>query len=220
MVNIIQDLIPQGRRNRPGRVNAATHITIHNTGNTARTATARNHAAYLKAGAADVPVSWHYTVDDKEVIQHLPDHELGYHAGSRGNPVSIGIEICMNDGGDLLKATDSAAELTAWLCGTHGIPVENVVQHNHWDGKNCPQLLRAGKPYGWLTFLEKVRGPAPQPPAPPEPPPSDTPSAWAADACARAVESGLIAGDGKGWFGWREPVTLERLLVILEKSRG
>ncbi|MCL2002757.1 MAG: N-acetylmuramoyl-L-alanine amidase [Oscillospiraceae bacterium] len=224
-MTIIQDFIPPGVRNRPGRPNAMTHITIHNTGNSAATAGARNHAAYLKAGAINVPVSWHYTVDDKEVIQHLPDNEFGYHAGSKGNPVSIGIEVCMNAGGDLLKATDLTVTLCAYLCNKYGISPENIKQHNDWDGKNCPQKIRAGQPYNWQEFIMRVREaladlnqPAPDnQPAAPDIPKEDTPSEWAKTACIAAVTSGLIAGDGQGWYGWKEPVTLERLLVILSK---
>ena len=231
MMNITQDFIPVGRRNRPGKTNLCSTITIHNTGNSAKTAGAKNHAAYLKAGAADVPASWHYTVDDKEIIQHLPDTETAIHAGSStGNASSIGIEICMNEGGDLLKATDNAVELTAELCRRHGLTVDKVVQHNVWWGKDCPQMLRQGKPYTWDTFLRKVgeylaplqegggreadRGSAPS-----EREARDEPSDWARAVCEQAVTSGLIKGDGKGWFGWREPVSLERLLVILHKIK-
>jgi len=160
-MNIIQDLIPKGRKNRPGRVNPMKFITIHNTGNSNKGAGARNHANYLKGDvAANAPVSWHYTIDEKEIIQHLPDNEDGFHAGDgggNGNRQSIGLEICMNSDGDLLKATDLAAELTASLCRKHNIPIENVVQHNRWSGKNCPQLIRGGKPYSWDTFIGKVK---------------------------------------------------------------
>jgi N-acetylmuramoyl-L-alanine amidase len=226
MTDITQDLIPAGSRNRPGKANTMTHITIHNTGNASKGADAAAHARYIKDGAVSVPVSWHYTVDEKRIIRHVPDGEIAYHAGTYGNPCSIGVEICMNGDGNLEGATDNAAGLAAFLCREHGIPVENVVQHNHWkdakypNGKDCPQMLRQGKPYGWDDFLQKVR--RPPEPAPPardipdaagEPPPSD----WAAAACGKAVKSGLIKGDGAGWFGWKEPVLLERLLVVLDK---
>lgn len=62
----------------------------------------------------------------------------------------------MNSYGDLLKATDNAVDLTTSLCKKYNIPVENIVQHNKWNGKNCPQMIRAGKPYDWSTFLSKV----------------------------------------------------------------
>jgi len=160
-LNIIQDFIPVGRRNRPGRANPMRFITIHNTGNSNKGAGARNHAAYLKgATAANLPVSWHYTIDEKEAYQHLPDNEDAFHAGDgagNGNRQSIGLEICMNSDGDLLKATDNAARLTAMLCQKYKIPVENIRQHQQWSGKNCPQLLRGGRPYTWAAFIQKVR---------------------------------------------------------------
>ncbi|MDR2531567.1 MAG: glucosaminidase domain-containing protein [Oscillospiraceae bacterium] len=160
-MNIIQDIIPKGRRNRPGRANPMKFVTIHNTGNTSKGAGARNHANYVKGdSAANLPVSWHYTIDDKEIYQHIPDNEDAFHAGDgggNGNRQSIGLEICMNSDGDLLKATDLAAQLTASLCRKHNIPIENVVQHQHWSGKNCPQLIRSGRPYDWNTFIGKVR---------------------------------------------------------------
>ena len=166
-INITQDFIPEGRNNRPGRANPMKYVTIHNTGNSSKGAGARNHASYIKSDtAANVPVSWHYTVDEKEIVQHLPDNEIAWHAGDggsgTGNAQSIAIEICMNSDGDLLRATDNAAELTASLCRKYGVPIENVVQHNYWkstkypNGKNCPEMIRAGKPYDWNTFLAKV----------------------------------------------------------------
>jgi N-acetylmuramoyl-L-alanine amidase len=160
-MTIIQDFIPVGRGNRPGRVNPMLYITIHETGNTDPESNAKSHAAYLKSDtAANLPVSWHYTVDDSVVYQHLPDDEDAFHAGDgngSGNRQSIGIEICVNSEGNLLKAADNAALLTAMLCNKHSIPIEKTVQHNHWSGKNCPQTIRAGKPYTWVVFIDKVR---------------------------------------------------------------
>lgn len=158
MVKIISALIPLGRKNRPGYPNPCNYITIHNAGNFNKGADAKAHAGYL-SNTSDV-VSWHYTVDNSIAYQHLPDEETGWHAGDGtggiGNRRSIGIEICVNPDGDLLKATDNAAELTAYLMKKHGIPLENVKQHNHWSGKNCPSELRAGRPYSWQVFLRKV----------------------------------------------------------------
>ena len=161
MVTIIQDFIPVGSKNRPGRRNPMKYITIHNTGNSGNGANAKSHAKYIKSPAAvNAPASWHYTVDDEFIVHHVPDNENAWHCADgtngTGNNQSIGIEICMNADGDLLKATDNAAELTAHLMKKYKIPIQNVVQHNHWSGKNCPQMIRSGKPYDWKTFLEKV----------------------------------------------------------------
>jgi len=160
-MNIIQDFIPAGRRNRPGRVNPIKFITIHNTGNSNKGSGARNHANYIKGNtAANLPVSWHYTVDEFGAYQHLPDNEDAFHAGDGagpGNRTSIGVEICMNSDGDLLGATDNAARLIATLCMKYNISPVNIVQHNRWSGKNCPQLIRAGRPYNWDIFIGKVK---------------------------------------------------------------
>jgi len=163
MIKTTTDLLPKAK-NRPGTAISVKYITIHNTGNATQGANAAFHARYLKTSTAiNAPVSWHYTVDESNIYQHLPDNELGWHAGDGtrvpgGNTQSIGIEICMNSDGNLLRATDNAAWLTASLCKKHNIPMENIVQHFRWTQKNCPQMLRSGKPYVWGVFLDKVRG--------------------------------------------------------------
>ena len=43
----------------------------------------------------------------------------------------------------------------------------------------------------------------------------DKPSAWAEEAVAWAKEQGIFAGDGKGNYGWQQPVTREQLALIL-----
>lgn len=161
-LGIQADYIPAGRANRPGGSNPRTYITIHETGNAAKGADAAAHASYLKGGAAvKAMVSWHYTVDDHGIVQHLPDHETAYHAGDgasgTGNTKSIGVEICVNAGGDFAKAKANAASLVRLLMAEHGIPLGNVVQHNHWTGKDCPYTIRhtAG---GWEAFLALCEG--------------------------------------------------------------
>ena len=39
----------------------------------------------------------------------------------------------------------------------HGFPLDKVVQHNHWSGKDCPQTIRA-TPGGWEAFLDLCDG--------------------------------------------------------------
>ena len=154
--------IDAGRKNRPGGVNPCRYITIHETGNKASGADAEAHGAYLNssAGEADL-VSWHYTVDDHAIVQHLPDGETAYHAGDgkagTGNAQSIGIEICVNADGNFAKAKANAAALVRLLMEEHGIPIANVVQHNRWNGKDCPYAIRhtAG---AWEAFLALCGG--------------------------------------------------------------
>ena len=108
-IKIIQDFIPKGRKNRPGYPMTPKYITIHETGSFGKGANAKAHAKYIKSDdAANRPASWHFTVDDTEIYQHLPLNENGWHAGDGesgiGNRQSIGIEICVNSDGNFEKA--------------------------------------------------------------------------------------------------------------------
>ncbi|MCL2398322.1 MAG: N-acetylmuramoyl-L-alanine amidase [Defluviitaleaceae bacterium] len=192
-MQIIQDLIPLTFKNRPAGRNPMKYITIHNTGNASIGAGAKTHSNYLKSNTAvNLPVSWHYTVDDQVIYQHLPDAETAYHAGDgngNGNMQSIGIEICENTDADLFKATENTVTLVASLCQKYNIPIKNVLQHNHWSGKDCPHKLRRNAPYSWSTFLDKVRSKLTSS-LPPEPPASSkTPEEITVD---NAIAAGII----------------------------
>ena len=43
----------------------------------------------------------------------------------------------------------------------HGISLANVVQHNHWNGKDCPKTIR-GTEGAWEAFLALCGGEASQ----------------------------------------------------------
>lgn len=158
MVDIIQDFIPEGRRNRPGRKMKPEWITVHDTANPSRGADALAHAKYLKGSAADVPASWHFTVDDVRIVQHLPLDEIAWHAGDGsngpGNTTSVALEICENADGDRGKAEKNAAELVAMLLKRLALGIDHVVPHKKWTGKDCPHLLLPR----WDAFLEAVKG--------------------------------------------------------------
>jgi N-acetylmuramoyl-L-alanine amidase len=165
-VNIIHDFIPEGRKNRPGyKIIGPEYITIHSTGNTNKGANAAAHGSYLRGAAANVPASWHYTVDDKEIRQHLPLDEVGWHAGDGnngpGNRKSIAIEICENQDGNAERAIKNAAWLAAYLLKRFGLGIDRIKQHYDWSGKNCPRLLRS-KPNGWNDFVGLVREQQPE----------------------------------------------------------
>jgi N-acetylmuramoyl-L-alanine amidase CwlA len=155
---IVQDFIPRGASNRPGRQIAPVSITVHNTDNDSPRANAAAHARYVKgADAQRRKVSWHFTVDDASVFQHLPTSEKGWHAGNdAGNNTSVGVEICMNPELDVARTYDRAALLVAVLARRLAIQVPSgIFQHNHWTGKDCPVVLRH-KTNGWRDFLAKV----------------------------------------------------------------
>ncbi len=161
MTEIKEMLAPAFSAARPGYTMVPGYITIHNTANTNRGAGAVSHGKYLSGAGAKKAVSYHYAVDDSAIVHIIPDSENAWHAGDgangKGNRRSLAIEICENPESDLLRATDNAAELTAKLMRDWNIPLSNVVQHNHWSGKDCPHRLRIGEPYSWNTFLARVQ---------------------------------------------------------------
>lgn len=177
--------VPSGAKNRPGGHNPDQYITIHETDNYARGADAVAHGKYVASeAAAQKKVSWHYTVDDSSIVQHLPDDETAYHASDGngpGNVSSIGIEICVNEGGDFEATKANAASLVRLLMKEHRIPIDHVVQHNHWSGKNCPRTIR-GKAGAWAAFLALCGASKPE----------DAP--WYQDAMDWAVSMGISDG--------------------------
>jgi len=145
--------------NRPKKLIKPTSITIHDTGNVKPGADALNHAAYLKSAVPNTigqRVSWHITVDDKRIVQHIPLNEEAFHAGDGengpGNLTSIGIEICEHQGCQRTAAELNAVALVAALLNALGWPINTVVPHKHWTGKGCPHLLLPR----WTEFLAQI----------------------------------------------------------------
>jgi N-acetylmuramoyl-L-alanine amidase len=175
-LGVREDLIPDGRYGRQLKYPLnPTYITIHSTGSPGGTAAA--HGSLLRRGGIPAKTHWnrhrwniwHFTVDDREVVQHMPLSEQGEHADhdGPGNRDSIGIEICEFPGDPARQraAIDRAARLTAWLMRQYGIPLERVVPHYHWPlfrvgnfNKNCPRILLDGAKPGprWESFLRQV----------------------------------------------------------------
>lgn len=171
-VNLRQDMVRRGTHGRKVvRRMKPKYITIHSTQN--YTAGAAKHSLALKNGALRSAKTrygnrigyliWHFTVDDKEAIQHMPTSEQGEHADFHGpgNTQSIGIEMCEQRGSNRSVTIERTAKLTAVLMKQKGIPLKNVVPHYHWPRrgktpahKNCPHFLldhgRPGKKWRWF----------------------------------------------------------------------
>lgn len=164
-VPIKQSIVPISENVRPGAPLLPRYITIHNTANTAIGAGAAFHSRYLHGIAADHSrwASWHFTVDDHEVYQHLPLNEHAWHAGDNegpGNYSSIAIEIAMNSDGNYARSQENAAYLTAAILHAWHVPYNQiadwVVPHQKWSGKNCPSLILA-QPKGFAGFINQVK---------------------------------------------------------------
>ena len=130
-------------------------ITVHNTANNA---SAANEVAYMIRN--NNKVSFHYAVDDVEIIQGIPEDRNAWHAGDggsgNGNRKTIGIEICYSTGdkAKFEKAQENAAEFVAFKLKEYGWSIDKVYTHKHWSGKHCPH--RTLDEYGWEYFVNLV----------------------------------------------------------------
>ncbi len=157
MVAIKQQLVKRTNRISSGK-NLVNYITIHETANTVPGANAQSHAN-LQSNGNPRQASWHYQIDDKQIIQSYPDKARCWHAGGNGNYQSIGIEICVNADGDFAKAIENAVKLVKILMARYNLNDTRVVQHNFWTGKDCPRFLRNGsKGINWTQFKANLNG--------------------------------------------------------------
>ena len=149
---VIVDIIQKGNPEiRPGISMVPKHLTDHDTGNSGRGADAKMHNKYIHNMAGYIPkdtnhVSWHITLDENFIIQHIPFDEPTYHCGdgwglNSGNRTSIGVEKCMHQGTDRNKIEANAIALYAYLLKEFKFPITSVRPHQSWSGKYCPQLI-------------------------------------------------------------------------------
>lgn len=131
-----------------------TRIVIHNTANDAP---ARNEIAYMISNNQEV--SFHYAVDDKEVVQGIPENRNAWHSGDGANGVGnrqgIAIEICYSkSGGDrFTQAEKNAVDLIVDILKRYGWGVDRVTKHQDYNGKYCPhRTLDAG----WDRFIKMI----------------------------------------------------------------
>lgn len=150
---VIVDIIPKTNpKIRPARKMNPTYITDHDTGNAGRGADAEMHNRYIHNMASYNPkdtshISWHITVDERFIYQHIPFDENAWHCGDgsgskSGNMTSIGVEKTMNVDGDREKVEDNAVALHVYLLkNVIKKSPANVVPHQHWSGKFCPAVI-------------------------------------------------------------------------------
>ncbi|MDO4174033.1 MAG: N-acetylmuramoyl-L-alanine amidase [Eubacteriales bacterium] len=159
-ISVHTDYISEDSIARPGRTRNVHYIVIHETDNTASHANAAAHNTYLHENCWKEQKSWHYTVDDTEIWHHLPNNEVGYHAGDTswkegGNRNGIGIELCVNQGGNFDRTMQNAAQLTAYLLRQYGLDIDAVKKHQDFSGKICPStIIRENR---WEEFQEMVQ---------------------------------------------------------------
>lgn len=132
----------------------ATRIVVHETANDA---SAENEIKYMRGN--DKESSFHFAVDDKQIIQGIPLDRNAWHAGDgngKGNREGIAVEICYSKSGGerWQKSIDNAARFIAELLKERKWGVDKVTKHQDYSGKKCPHRILSH--FGWNNFLNLV----------------------------------------------------------------
>ena len=133
----------------------AEFIVIHNTANDA---TAKNEIAYMIRN--NNSTSFHYAIDDKEIVQGIPETRNAWHAGDGnsgpGNRKGLSIEICfsLSGGPRFIAAEKLAAKFIAHKLKEKGWGIDKVKKHQDFANKYCPHRTLD---MGWQRFLNMVQ---------------------------------------------------------------
>ena len=90
-----------------------THVVVHNTANDAPAA---NEIKYMQSN--NNQVSFHFAVDDKEIIQGLPLDRNAWACGDgvngEGNRKGIQVEICYSKSGGVRKCGEKRSKINRY----------------------------------------------------------------------------------------------------------
>lgn len=205
--------------------NETRHIIVHNTANDA---SADNEITYMINNSK--PESYHFAVDDKEVVQGLPLSKGGFSCGNRDGDVhGISIEICYSKSGGerFVKAEKLAAQFIAQLLIERGWGIDRVKKHQDFDGKYCPHRTLD---LGWQRFLNMVKSymeddmtkedvlkiieeheKAKE---------KKAASEWAEKAVAYCKENGILNGDENGMMRPQSNITRQEVAAVFFNFLG
>lgn len=155
-MNIVQNLVSQSKYSVKCPYSMTPEfIVVHNTANDA---SAQNEVKYMISN--NNQVSFHFAVDDKEIVQGLPlDRNAwacGDGANGKGNRKGIQIEICYSKSGGVRfeNAEKNAAKFIAQLLKERGWGVDKVKKHQDFSNKYCPHRTLDK---GWASFVNMVK---------------------------------------------------------------
>lgn len=214
-MNVIKNLVPQSKYNiKCPYPMDAEFIVVHNTANDA---SARNEVTYMIGN--NKQISFHYAVDDKEIVQGIPEDRNAWHAGDGngpGNRKGIGIEICYSKSGGsrFIEAEKLAAKFIAYKLKEKGWGIDRVKKHQDFSGKYCPHRTLD---MGWQRFLNMVQAElnalkgADKVANKKE---DNTASAWAQEAWEWAVKNKITDGTRP-----KDNATREEIITILYRFK-
>ena len=155
-MNVIKNLVSQSKYSIKCPYSMTPEfVVVHNTANDA---SAQNEVKYMISN--NNQVSFHFAVDDKEIVQGLPlDRNAwacGDGANGKGNRKGIQIEICYSKSGGARfeNAEKNAAKFIAQLLKERGWGVDKVKKHQDFRNKYCPHRTLDK---GWASFVNMVK---------------------------------------------------------------
>ena len=155
-MNIVKNLVSQSKYSVKCPYSMTPEfIVVHNTANDA---TAANEVKYMISN--NNQVSFHFAVDDKEIVQGLPlDRNAwacGDGANGKGNRKGIQIEICYSKSGGVRfeNAEKNAAKFIAQLLKERGWGIDKVKKHQDFSNKYCPHRTLDK---GWASFVNMIK---------------------------------------------------------------
>ena len=155
-MNIVKNLVSESKYSvKCPYAMTPEYIVVHNTANDA---SAQNEVKYMISN--NNQVSFHFAVDDKEIVQGLPlDRNAwacGDGANGKGNRKGIQIEICYSKSGGVRfeNAEKNAAKFIAKLLKERGWGVDKVKKHQDFSNKYCPHRTLDK---GWASFVNMVK---------------------------------------------------------------
>lgn len=210
-MKVIQNLVPASKYNiKCPYPMTPEFIVVHNTANDA---SAANEVAYMIRN--DNKVSFHYAVDDKEIVQGIPENRNAWHAGDgtngRGNRKGLSIEICYSKSGGqrFIEAEKLTAKFIAYKLKEKGWGIDRVKKHQDFSGKYCPHRTLD---MGWQRFLDMVKSELNALKGADKVTDKNTPSSWAKEAWEWAKKEGLLDGTRP-----KDNLTREEFAVVLKR---
>ena len=181
-------------------------LVVHNTANDA---SAMSEITYMIRN--DNQTSFHFAVDDKEIIQGIPENRNAWHAGDGngpGNRKGISIEICysLSGGPKFIAAEKLAAKFVAFKLKEKGWDISKVKKHQDFSGKYCPHRTLD---MGWQRFLDMVQAELKGGSAVAD---KNAPSSWAKAAWDWAKKENWMDGTRP-----KDNLTREEFAVVLKK---
>ncbi len=210
-MKIIQNLVLPSKYNiKCPYIMNPEFIVVHNTANDA---SAKNEVAYMINN--NNKVSFHYAIDDKEIVQGIPENRNAWHAGDgngQGNRKGIGIEICYSKSGGkrFEEAEKLAAKFIAYKLNEKSWGIDKVKKHQDFSGKYCPHRTLD---MGWQRFLNMVQAELNKLKEE-DKVNRDKPSSWAKEAWEWAKKAGITDGSRP-----KDNATREEIITMIYRAK-